>query len=135
MSEELKPCPYCGGNSGIRREPKYDTPIQKQNGFEMLEAFSVHCDKCEMRSSVAIGANKAIAAWNALPRRLKFTKEKPTKPDYYWNKDGKMLRIGEIMELSGSLFCHFAGENEPQLLDLIDGEWAGPIPEPMGAEQ
>lgn len=60
---------------------------------------------------------------------MKWTKEKPTTPDFYWNRDGGLLRVGEILEISGALFCHFAGEREPQLLELVGGEWAR-IPEP-----
>ena len=61
---------------------------------------------------------------------MKWTKERPTTCDFYLNRDGRLLRVGEILEISGALFCHFAGESEPQLLELVDGEWAGPIQEP-----
>lgn len=64
---------------------------------------------------------------------LKWTKEKPTICDFYWYRsEGGSIEIGIIYEdIMGSLAIHFAGEKHPHELRFVDGEWAGPIPEPM----
>ena len=116
MSEELKPCPYCKGT--------YTCIQNVQTGGHQATCY------CGMTGPILATEQEAAESWNALPRRLRFSKEKPITPDFYWNRDGGLLRIGEILEISGALFCHFAGEHEPQLLELVGGEWAGPIPEP-----
>ena len=113
MQKELKPCPYCGGENVT------------YNGAKE----SVVCE-CGTHGPSFWNKDKCIEGWNNLPRYLNWTTITPTKPDLYWNKSGNLLRIGEILEISGSLWCHFAGEKEPQLLELVGGEWAGPIPEP-----
>ena len=74
----------------------------------------------------------------AMCRRLHWTTEKPTKPDYYWHKDDTEDGLLDIAYIYGDqdsgMFCCFAGEKEPTLLDLVTGEWAGPIPEPKESE-
>ena len=119
MSEKLKPCPSCGATNVF---------VEKQE-----PVFFATCAYCNMHGPETLRKKGAIDEWNALPRRLRFSKEKPTEPDFYWNRDGRLLRIGEILEISVALWCHFAGESEPQLLELVGGEWAGPIPEPEEA--
>jgi Lar family restriction alleviation protein len=48
--EELKPCPFCGGEARIRRPG--------------TKAWSVSCVECMAESIFALDKNLAIAAWN-----------------------------------------------------------------------
>ena len=55
MSDELKPCPFCGGDAVLR------TTIESPDYFEAW--YTVHCDMC----GVKIGAeykSDAISHWN-----------------------------------------------------------------------
>lgn len=128
MFEELKllPCPNdC--KHGLVDVFEYPSG----NPEESCDIYQVACAcACGVRGPLKYTRKEVADARNSLPRRLRWTKEKPTEPDFYWNRDGRLLRVGEILEISGALWCHFAGESEPQLLELVGGEWAGPIQEP-----
>ena len=121
MEEELKPCPYCASDT-CECFPVKDS------------MFQVACSECFMRGPRYASQNEAIAAWNALPRRLKWTKEKPTIAGFYWWRleEGcyqhirKVVYVGYTKRWIVSMYNSDVFEN----LDDNDGEWAGPIPEP-----
>lgn len=117
---EVKPCPYCG--------------CQKVEVFPTFASgfFAVRCYACHMYGPNSEKEDCAVERWNDLPRRLRWTKEKPTTCDFYWYKsDGGSVEIGIVYaDVIGNLCVHFAGEEDPHLLELVVGEWAGPIPEP-----
>ena len=129
---ELQCCPSCGSYSvNMGRE---------QVGLTKFNY--VICRRCKMTgpeenggTGEALSATAAAEAWNSLPRPLRWTTEPPTKPDFYWHRDGGILSIAYVYEGAGTLFCHFAGEEAPTLLDLVTGEWAGPIPEPQEPQE
>lgn len=108
MPEKLKPCPACG------------TPGDTLEVYPVKDGFyQVGCWDCFMRGTRLLSPDKAIKAWNALPRRLRWTKEPPKDPGWYWIRDyGKRLHIVDVG-------CDMT-EYEPQPYR----EWAGPIPEP-----
>lgn len=58
MSEELKPCPFCGGEAYERKDHK------ASDSFNFY--WHVICEKCHCSSpSYTLGHfDKAIAAWN-----------------------------------------------------------------------
>ena len=69
------------------------------------------------------------AELDAMPRRLRWTKEKPTAPGWYWFRSGeqgfprfivfiKGFSKRGLLLTSGNKRCY------------LEGEWAGPIPEP-----
>ena len=107
-SEKLKPCPACG------------TPGDTLEVYPVKDGFyQVGCWDCFMRGTRLLSPDKAIKAWNALPRRLRWTKEPPKEPGWYWIRDyGKRLHIVDVG-------CDMT-EYEPQPYR----EWAGPVPEP-----
>lgn len=108
MPEKLKPCPACG------------TPGDTLEVYPVKDGFyQVGCWDCFMRGTRLLSPDKAIKAWNALPRRLRWTKEPPKEMGWYWIRDyGKRLHIVDVG-------CDMT-EYEPQPYR----EWAGPIPEP-----
>ncbi len=108
MPEKLKPCPACG------------TPGDTLEVYPVKDGFyQVGCWDCFMRGTRLLSPDKAIKAWNALPRRLRWTKEPPKDPGWYWIRDyGKRIHIVDVG-------CDMT-EYEPQPYR----EWAGPIPEP-----
>lgn len=72
MSEELKPCPFCGGeaspNGVIRRSSSPD--CRWSDGTECLEAFYCNCMKCGVKNGGALSGGyqtreNALTAWNA----------------------------------------------------------------------
>ena len=116
MSEELKPCPACGS---ISISLASTTPV-----------YYCVCSYCNMYGPESIRQEEAKAAWNALPRRLRWTKEKPTKNGWYWWRTGGGCNLRgivsvcietDIMVLAGGIYKY---------LSQTTGEWAGPIPEP-----
>lgn len=108
MPEKLKPCPACG------------TPGDTLEVYPVKDGFyQVGCWDCFMRGTRLLSPDKAIKAWNALPRRLRWSKEPPKEPGWYWIRDyGKRIHIVDVG-------CDMT-EYEPQPYR----EWAGPIPEP-----
>jgi len=118
MSEITKqPCPFCGC-------PTVDLLRSFTNA-----TWSVRCDACHMFGPDSEDKNAAVERWNALPRRLRWTREKPTKNGWYWWRTGGDCNLRgivsvcietDIMVLAGSY----------KYLSQTTGEWAGPIPEP-----
>ena len=108
MPEKLKPCPACG------------TPGDTLEVYPVKDGFyQVGCWDCFMRGTRLLSPDKAIKAWNAHPRRLRWSKEPPKDPGWYWIRDyGKRIHIVDVG-------CDMT-EYEPQPYR----EWAGPIPEP-----
>lgn len=116
MEKELKPCPYCASDTCECFPVKDDM-------------FQVACSECAMRGPRYPSREEAVFAWNALPRRLRWTKEKPTQNGWYWWRTGEDCNLRgivsvcietDIMVLAGSY----------KYLSQTTGEWAGPIPEP-----
>lgn len=102
MPEKLKPCPACGARRNVDIIPG-----------------QVVCWDCLCRGSSRHRTDDAVKQWNALPRRLRWTKEPPKEPGWYWVRDyGKRIHIVDVG-------CDMT-EYEPQ----PHREWAGPIPEP-----
>ena len=102
MTKELKPCPACGARRNVDIIPG-----------------QVVCWDCLCRGSSRHRTDDAVKQWNALPRRLRWTKEPPKDPGWYWIRDyGKRIHIVDVG-------CDMT-EYEPQPYR----EWAGPIPEP-----
>lgn len=102
MSEELKSCPSCGSNT-IR----LFSSIQTDNLF-------FGCDECDMAGPQKRTKEEAVAAWNALPRRIRFSKETPETPGLYlwrFNRKAKVVLL-EILE---------------GIHPECGGEWAGPL--------
>ena len=48
--EELKCCPFCGGEAEIKKEVSY--------------AYYAECRRCEVRTKICYLEDGAIAAWN-----------------------------------------------------------------------
>lgn len=53
MSEELKNCPFCGGQAFIG-----------ENEFEGSKVFSVYCDDCEASTGASEDKQQVINEWN-----------------------------------------------------------------------
>lgn len=74
MSEELRPCPFCGGEASGDGHANYNRPLDDvawADGSPITEAFFVNCIKCGIdngRPGLVGGyqtREQAIAAWNA----------------------------------------------------------------------
>ena len=116
--EELKPCPFCGCTA----VEIYPTLAR---GF-----FAARCAACHMYGPHSENEDCAVERWNALPRRLRWTKEKPTKSGEYRfrnKRDGE--HFTDVNVEDGTVLI-YGMEVIADLEELI-GEWAGPIPEPI----
>lgn len=64
MSEELKPCPFCGSYD---RELKAQDMIPQNacvHAPEILPIFWVQCDACQSTGPVTFTGGEAIKKWN-----------------------------------------------------------------------
>ena len=124
MSKELKYCPHCGSTD--------------LSHYEDNVTLAIFCSRCGLRSPLVIKSDnpdpksETEFRWNTLPRKIKWTKKKPTENGfYYWrNKeaDGNALTVA-VVRMSDRT-ARFIGCDPFCCLDGIGGEWAGPIPEP-----
>lgn len=108
MSEKMLPCPFCGGE-------KIGIGIISGDKEHAFYHYGV-CEKCLTKGPLCSAENVAFMAWNALPRALRWTKEPPTKPGWYWHR---------IPAADCVIIEYVTGERHLQI-----GEYAGPIPEP-----
>lgn len=104
---ELKPCPYCGSE---------DVHV-----FGMTGECCVMCFDCLMKGPRKKSKRNITAAWNALPRPLRWMKEPPTEPGWYWLRQASTKGLVQIVRA--------CGEELPY--NWEDAEWAGPIQEPV----
>ena len=61
MSEELKPCPFCGGEARVYRY-QYGEVTGR-----LVKKYGVECVQCRMELPIRLGSEHeaaAIAAWN-----------------------------------------------------------------------
>lgn len=81
----------------------------------------------------------AVRKWNTLarsPRRLRWSKEPPKEPGYYWHEEDHEKQPvhvfhGATQEGEISLYAQFFNEGyEVHKIESMSGKWAGPIPEP-----
>ena len=108
----LLSCPHCGKPATLW-------------AVDMSGGVYVFCDNCGMRGPVTeeMTEHAAIAAWNALSRRLKWTQEEPTVEGMYWCRC-----IDPCRRIAGpaNIMYYTPGCT---LIDMYD-EFAGPLPEP-----
>jgi len=64
---------------------------------------------------------------------LIWTKEKPVKAGWYWLRGLDEVSIVQV-RMGGELYVVPSGWDDTYALRNVDGEWAGPIPEPREAE-
>ena len=108
--QELKPlpCPLCGS-----KEPK----VNRGCGV-------VTC--CEI-------SVEDVAAWNKLPRALRWTHEQPKVAGWYFQRamgKEKTQRIAFVSATLSGLHCKCGCSSRP-LAHWVEFEWAGPIPAPI----
>jgi len=94
MEEKLKPCPACG-----------HTNLEIIEYEENPPASYVRCDYCGLQTGPTNEFSPdVVTEWNALPRRLRWTREKPTKKGFYWFK-----RILADLEGPATVFYYTPG--------------------------
>ena len=120
---KLKPCPSCG-----HRQPA----LLGYGDTYYVEC--VHCYLCGPRFDYD---KDAAAAWNALPRHLRWTSETPTEPGWYWYRrtdgGGRSVVMLYNAYLDGRMCVYRYPEKPVPAKNFCNGdvEWAGPIPEPQ----
>lgn len=122
---ELKPCPACGGT---------DLSIYRGNNISFVECRQ---NGCRMGGPFRENKSSAIAAWNALPRHLRWTKQPPTEPGWYFfrgNVPGYQKNNPPVyvdVQKDAVILTRHAPWILSKLIDKYAIEWAGPIQEPV----
>ena len=98
-----------------------------------------YCEICHLagpdasdEEGAGLAKDAATEAWNALPRKLPWTTETPTKDGNYWHRYGKNDTPVIWRVIDGCLLLNAPAIAPP--LDNAGGEWAGPIPPPEDNE-
>lgn len=118
MGNQIKPCPRCGST---------DLVVYGKSS----ENYYVRCHACDMQGPDIHGREEALEAWNAFPRALTWTKERPTEPGYYWLKAHLVTIVEVSLGIERYPIVRFTGSKDSIPLDLMRYcEWAGPIPAP-----
>lgn len=121
MSENLKPCPYCGDDNPAIIEGNGMHRVTCQNAWCML-----------MFGPIMGSEEKAISAWNALPRRLQWTKEKPESPGWYWYNPGADYEPYIVRVVRGSIDGRlYVMCDGLSTMDCMTGLWSGEIEPPI----
>lgn len=107
-SIQLASCPHCG-----------NTQI---DFWDEADDF-YYCEKCGLCGPRAHDKILAADRWNALPRRLPWTQEKPTVEGMYWCRC-----IDPCRRIAGPANVMYYTHG-CTLIEMYD-EFAGPIPEP-----
>lgn len=129
MTKELKPCPACGC---IAPRMKNLSP------YKLSPPVGVWCPDCLMEVCRWTDGDEAVRVWNALPRRLRWTKEPPKDPGWYWHQEDRggkhPAHVFRVVTSGGEtgVYVRFFGQPADVVhkIDHISGKWAGPIPEP-----
>lgn len=102
MSEDLKPCPACGGRAFV---------------YRMGRDVRVECADCSVSGPNKNDVAAAREAWNALPRALVWTTTPPRESGVYWHKNCLGINIITL--------------SRPNIPERDEWYWAGPIPTPQ----
>ena len=116
MQEQLKVCPACGS-------AELGFGVSESDLENYREAMIwVECSFCDTRGPAypryVCGKEKAINAWNDMPRALKWQRTPPTKAGFYFYRNS--FRCIQIVNVFAGMLPNCQRE----------GEWAGPIPVP-----
>ena len=123
---ELKPCPKCGSTS--------------VKHFVYDDGYGVFCRRCQFELYPHKLEKVAAEEWNAMPRPLQWTSEPPTEPGWYWYRLNERDNISiTYVDVYGTVITYYPNLCPDgwsrQNLKNIHGQWAGPIPEPMEAQE
>ena len=124
MPEVILPCPACGS-----RECESVVCTISADEHQSLH-YNVECDGCYASGPVLDRKSDAIAAWNSLPRAIRWTHEPPKVAGWYWWRISKGQNVNTIQIWSRSGVLGHCFDTE-FITDLNRGEWAGPIAPPV----
>jgi Lar family restriction alleviation protein len=133
MGDDLKPCPFCGGEIVAEFFDDPDDPT-----------FVLTCDPCIFQKILSMREPDAMAWWNRRPgedhlkaelekARLIWTRETPTEPGWYWACGGRAGDRTAVVEVGV-----YRGPTR-MLAVRIQGvwcdlgcylKWAGPLSQP-----
>lgn len=119
----LLPCPACGGEADI-----FDS-FERDGKGHVAIGWSAYCTRGCLITSERGSREEAAALWNALPRAMTWTDEPPKVPGKYWWRYTPFDESKVYFVRDGMItYDHERYKETP--VDAIDGQWAGPIPEP-----
>lgn len=134
MSEQkINPCPFCG-STNCEYVPEWARCSADP------DQGSVWCGDCGAEGPREEMEGKAITAWNTIKvgEQLRWTKEKPGKPGWYFTYYIGNIEIIYVYLSDGELAYYLSGLPEQAYLVEEDDDtdaWAGPIPEPAPIDE
>jgi len=135
MSEGLKECPNCGSH-------KVTCEYGWNMGTPHPDGRFVMCEDCGLSGVFDLNEGYVIASWNSLPRKLKWTKNKPTVSGWYWWRFEENIVPHMVYVVLESVLrpvekdrwlILYPNSTEEFEVETRGGEWSGPIPEPEDA--
>ena len=134
-------CPFCGWNNVAVQWMTVCFACNKSclNNFPGWQCI---CRDCRTTGPLKEDPKDAIVAWNAIPRKLRWTDERPKQEGCYWCrlKGGRscyLFSVSPYDEINNKLCAKLSYPKVGILCkEFVDSEffnafeWAGPIPTP-----
>lgn len=124
MSAQMKPCP------GYKCNNTYCCVRVIMQGYAYVYCHHCNCAGPYVYTTegetIAELRSRAIAAWNALPRELVWTKEHPQAPGWYWVRS-----VCPDTGFASPAIAYHYNDGVGEVSQNYLHQWAGPIPEPL----
>lgn len=100
--EELKPCPFCGGEAKINRIV---------NTFYQYARYFSSCTRCSAESKMFETEQEAIEAWNTRTERTCFVQYEYTGEPFFHSIHVHELSCGHDVRLyeDAPIYCPYCG--------------------------
>lgn len=88
---KLKPCPFCGGEAGLRHYEDFN------KDFSSVYKFYVWCKDCEVQSMPTANVERAINAWNTRKPMDDIVEQLKKKREQCFDSSSKIEETGNII--------------------------------------
>ena len=120
MPEVILPCPACGS-----RECESVVCTISADEHQSLH-YNVECDGCYASGPILDREADAIAAWNKLPRALRWTHELPKVTGTFFVRDIRYKEEAGLVYISSQQAARLLDKGPSPFI-----QYAGPVPAPI----
>lgn len=94
MSEELKPCPFCGGEPSLKRQARFDNDTRGPDAW----AFFFVCRSCSAEGPWSKTEGGALMMWNMRPDAKSECKAFSEPPRFFYYRSSGRLYCDQRIE-------------------------------------